>query len=75
MDYGPPAPPHFGAAPQAANSYHDMAIAFGILFAVFFTLTCGLIFLLLCIALRRGGNGGGQHPRQYRVGPNNEYGT
>ena len=79
MDYGPPAPPQFGAAPQPVSGYQDMAIAFGILFAVFFTISCGLVFLLLCIALRKGGNGirGGdyRYPQQFRSGPNNEYGT
>lgn len=80
MDYGSPAPPEFGEAPQPVSNYQNMAIAFGILFAVFFTITCSLIFLLFCIALGKGGNGiqGGdyRYPQQFRSGgPNNKYGT
>ena len=47
MNWGPPPPPGHGFPPaEAAGGYFDLAIAFGVLFAIFFTVTVFLTVLL-----------------------------
>lgn len=74
MNYGPPQPPgHFPPA-AAAGGYYDLAIAFGILFAIFFTLCCGLVALLLYLAFKRSAGSHGSAPPPPRSSGAN-YGT
>ena len=53
MNWGPPQPPGVFPPPSEAGGYFDLAIAFGILFAIFVTTTCCLTLLLLYFFFKR----------------------
>lgn len=59
----PPSPVIYVPSPHHANDHnHGLAVAFGILFALFFLITCCLCIALAYLCYKSQGGGGGNLP-------------